>query len=91
MTDGHEAPNIHRRPINPQTLIPQTPALSWSRRAAAKRRRNQKNHLNPAQPCANSSKRCIKRARSVAKESHQGEIWQAVEVSFRYVYLYTSI
>ena len=24
MTDGHEAPNIHPRPFNPQTLIPQT-------------------------------------------------------------------
>jgi hypothetical protein len=26
----------HRRPFNPQTLIPQTPAPGWSRRAAAK-------------------------------------------------------
>ena len=29
----------------------------------------QKNHANPAQPCANSSKRCIKRARSITGRS----------------------
>src|SRR3984885_11396933 len=66
---GHEPQNIPRRPFTPQPLT-----LSPRPQAGADEPRPnvcevQKNHPNPAQPCANSSKSCIKRANSLGSAS----------------------
>ena len=74
--DAYRASSHDRRGMRPQTFtdVPSTrkpSSLKLRLQAGADEPRPnvcevQKNHPNPAQPCANSSKRCIKRARTAA-------------------------
>ena len=76
-TGAYRASSHDRRGMRPQTFtdVPSTRKPSFLRlrlqAGADEPRPNvgeiQKNHPNPAQPCANSSKSCIKRARTMAK------------------------